>query len=234
MSLSLLASEGGLERARPAGALRSRRRRPARLVAFRMDLPPRTARVERQTAETAVRVTLGLDPDAPSADVSTGVGFFDHMLDLLARHGGLALAVDADGDLHVDDHHTVEDVGICVGQALGQALGDKAYVARYGDATVPMDEALARAAVDLSGRAHLSFHARFDRERVGDLSTELVEHFWWSVCEHARITLHLDVLRGRNDHHRIEALFKAAARALRQSVARDAAGVRTPSTKGTL
>ena len=198
-----------------------------------MDFPPRTARVERQTAETTVRVTLGLD-EAPRSEVSTGVGFFDHMLDLLARHGGLALSVEADGDLHVDDHHTVEDVGICVGRALGEALGDKAFVARYGEATVPMDEALARAAVDLSGRAFCVVEARFDRERVGDLSTELVEHFFWSVCEHARITLHLDVLRGRNDHHRVEALFKAAGRALRQAVARDPAGDAMPSTKGTL
>jgi imidazoleglycerol-phosphate dehydratase len=133
----------------------------------------------------------------------------------------------------VDDHHTVEDVGICLGQALGQALGDKAYVARYGHAIVPMDEALALAAVDLSGRAFLVFDAAFDRERVGDLSTELVEHFWWSVAEHARLTLHLRLMAGRNDHHRVEALFKAAARALRIAVARDLSGDAVPSTKET-
>ena len=142
--------------------------------------------------------------------------------------------MEATGDLHVDDHHTVEDVGICLGRAFAEALGDKAYVARYGAAYVPMDEALARAVVDLSGRSHLAFGARFDRDTVGDLSTELVEHFWWSVAEHARMTLHLDVLRGRNDHHRIEAVFKAAARALRQAVDRDPAGDRLPSTKEAL
>ena len=199
-----------------------------------MSLPPRTATVERRTSETSVRVALALDSDAPAFEGGTGIGFFDHMLDALARHGRFGLTVEAEGDLHVDDHHTVEDVGITLGQALRQALGDKAYVARYGTATVPMDEALARAVVDLSGRAHLTFHAQFDREQVGDLSTDLVEHFWWSVCEHAAMTMHLDVLRGRNDHHRIEAAFKAAARALRTAVARDAAGDAVPSTKGAL
>ena len=156
------------------------------------------------------------------------------MLDLFARHGRFGLEATCDGDLHVDDHHTVEDVGICLGEALRQALGDKAYVARYGEAHVPMDEALARAVVDLSGRAYLVFDATFDRERVGDLSTELVEHFWWSVAEHAQITLHLAVLYGRNDHHRIEAVFKAASRALRAAVARDPEGDRLPSTKESL
>lgn len=200
-----------------------------------MDLSPRSARVERKTAETHVTVALGLDPAADPAPGdyanATGVGFLDHMLDLFARHGGFGLRVTCDGDLHVDDHHTVEDVGIALGQALGEALGDKAYVARYADATVPMDEALARAAVDLSGRSFLVFEAAFDRERVGDLSTEMVEHFWHAVADQARLTLHLDVLRGRNDHHRIEALFKAAARALRGAVRRDASGDRLPSTK---
>ncbi len=199
-----------------------------------MTLTPRTAHVERQTAETTVSVRLDLDSNARTSDCKTGVGFLDHMLVLLSRHGGIDLEVQADGDLEVDDHHTVEDVGICIGQALGEALGDKAYVARYGEATIPMDEALARAVVDLSGRAHLTFEAAFDRERVGDLSTELVEHFWWSVAEHARLTMHLDVLRGRNDHHRIEALFKAAGRALRQAVSRDLEGDPLPSTKGAL
>lgn len=197
-------------------------------------LPPRSARVERQTAETTVRLALELDAPDPTYRNATGVGFLDHMLDLFARHGRFGLTVEAEGDLHVDDHHTVEDVGICLGRAFAEALGDKAFVTRYGEATVPMDEALARAVVDLSGRAYLVCEAPFARERVGDLSTELVEHFWWSVAEHARLTLHLDVLRGRNDHHRIEALFKAAARALRQAVARDATGDRLPSTKEAL
>ncbi len=199
-----------------------------------MDLPARSAQIERQTAETQIRLRLDLDAATPEYSNATGVGFLDHMLDLFARHGRFGLTVEATGDLHVDDHHTVEDVGICLGQALGQALGDKAYITRYGAALVPMDEALARAVVDLSGRAYLVFEAPFDRETVGDLSTELVEHFWWSVAEHARLTLHLDVLRGKNDHHRIEALFKAAARALRQAVDRDPGGDRLPSTKEAL
>ena len=196
------------------------------------DLPARSATVERQTAETHIH--LRLDLDGGEYRNRTGVGFLDHMLDLFARHGRFGLDVEAEGDLHVDDHHTVEDVGICLGQALGEALGDKAYVARYGEATVPMDEALARAVVDLSGRATLVFEGDFRRDTVGDLSTELVEHFWWSVAEHARITLHLDVLRGRNDHHKVEAVFKAAAHALRAAVARDESGDRLPSTKEAL
>ena len=196
------------------------------------DLPARSATVERQTAETTVR--LRLDLDGGDYRNATGVGFLDHMLDLFARHGQFGLTVEAEGDLHVDDHHTAEDVGICLGQALSQALGDKAYVARYGSALVPMDEALARAVVDLSGRAHLTFEGAFRRDTVGDLSTELVEHFWWSVAEHARLTLHLDVIRGRNDHHKVEAVFKAAARALRAAVARDPDGDRLPSTKEAL
>lgn len=197
-------------------------------------LPPRRARVERSTAETSVTVELDLDPDAPRYDNQTGVGFLDHMLDLFARHGGLELHVKAEGDLHVDDHHTVEDVGIVLGQALREALGDKTFVARYGHAYVPMDEALARSVIDLSGRAFLQFDGTFTRERVGDLSTELVRHFWWSISEHAALTLHLAILAGQNDHHKIEALFKAAGRALRQAVARDASGDRMPSTKESL
>ncbi|MEM9996782.1 MAG: imidazoleglycerol-phosphate dehydratase HisB [Bacteroidota bacterium] len=202
-------------------------------------LAPRTARVTRTTAETSVEVTLALDAPvsgggAPAYDNTTGVGFLDHMLDLFARHGRFGLTVRCEGDLHVDDHHTVEDVGIALGQAFAQALGDKAYVARYGHAYVPMDEALARAVVDLSGRFYLVFDAAFDRERVGDLSTEMVRHFWYSFAEQVRCNLHLAVLYGANDHHRIEALFKAAARALRTAVARDPDGDRLPSTKEAL
>ncbi len=202
-------------------------------------LAPRTARVERATAETRVAVEIGLDA-APGteAHVETGVGFFDHLLVLFARHGGFALTVEADGDLHVDDHHTVEDVALALGQALGEALGDKAYVARYGTAFVPMDEALARAVVDLSGRAHFAFEAApgagFVRERVGALATEMVAHVWRSVATEARLTLHLALLAGDNDHHRAEALFKAAGRALREAVRRDPAGDPLPSTKGAL
>lgn len=195
------------------------------------DFAPRTATVARKTGETDIQLTLSLD--GGPYENRTGVGFLDHMLDLFARHGGFGLTVHAKGDLHVDDHHTVEDVGICLGQALGVALGDKAYIGRYGHAMIPMDEALALAAVDLSGRAFLVFDAAFDRETVGDLSTELVQHFWWSVAEHAKMTLHLRLLSGANDHHRIEAIFKAAGRALRAAVARNPDGDAVPSTKET-
>jgi imidazoleglycerol-phosphate dehydratase len=199
------------------------------------DFPPRTATVERTTSETDVAVSLGLDPDGePTYDPATGIGFFDHMLDLFAKHGGFDLTVRCDGDLDVDDHHSVEDVGIALGQALREALGDKAHIARYGHAYVPMDEALARSVVDLSGRFYLHFDAAFDREQVGGLSTEMVEHFWRSVAEHARCNWHLSVLYGQNAHHQIEALFKASARALRAAVARDPAQARMPSTKGQL
>jgi imidazoleglycerol-phosphate dehydratase len=197
-------------------------------------LSPRTARVERNTAETRVAVSLDLDAADPSYSHATGVGFLDHMLDLFARHGRFGLEVTCDGDLHVDDHHTVEDVGIALGQAFADALGDKAYVARYGHALIPMDEALGRCAVDLSGRGFAVVEAGLTRDKVGDLSCEMVPHFWRSFAEHARLTLHLDVLRGTNDHHRVEAAFKAAARALRQAVARDASGDKLPSTKEAL
>ena len=197
------------------------------------DFSPRSATIERTTAETAIRVELTLD--GPSAyDNATGIGFFDHMLDLFAKHGGFDLTVRCDGDLDVDDHHTVEDVGIALGQALRDALGDKAHIARYGHAYVPMDETLARAVVDLSGRFYAHFDAAFDRTTVGGLATEMVEHFWYSVAEHARCNLHLTVLHGRNTHHKVEALFKAAARALRMATRRDAARARMPSTKGSL
>lgn len=200
-------------------------------------LSPRTATVHRATAETDVTVTLRLDPtsDAERGYVNaTGIGFLDHMLDLLARHGGIGLEASCTGDLHVDDHHTAEDVGIALGQALREALGDKAYVARYGHACVPMDEALARAAVDLSGRFYLHFEADFSRPTVGDLSTEMVGHFFYSLAEHARINLHVDLIRGRNAHHQVEAVFKAVARALRMAVRRDPTGDALPSTKEAL
>jgi imidazoleglycerol-phosphate dehydratase len=197
-------------------------------------LPRRTAHVERETAETRVSVALALDADEPRYTNCTGVGFLDHMLDLFARHGRFGLTVHCEGDLEVDDHHSVEDVGIALGQAFAQALGDKAYIGRYGAAYVPMDEALARAVVDLSGRSYLVFQGDFRRERVGDLSTELVEHFWYAFAEHAKCNLHLAIVYGRNDHHTIEAVFKAAARALRQAVARDPHGDRLPSTKEAL
>ncbi|MDZ4702080.1 MAG: imidazoleglycerol-phosphate dehydratase HisB [Rhodothermales bacterium] len=201
-----------------------------------MDSPAkdtRRATVERNTAETRITLALSLDGEG-GGKRATGVGFLDHMLDLFARHGQFDLDVSCGGDLHVDDHHSVEDVGIALGMAFFQAVGDKAFINRYGHAYVPMDEALARAAVDLSGRFYLHFDAVFSRERVGDLSTDLVRHFWYSFAEQARMNLHIDLLHGENDHHRIEAIFKAVARALRIAVRREEGNTRMPSTKGVL
>ncbi len=194
---------------------------------------PREGAVRRKTNETDVSVRLNLDGNGHFQN-RTSVGFLDHMLDLFARHGGFDLEITCEGDLQVDDHHTVEDVGITLGQTLAQALGDKAFIGRYGHALVPMDEALARAVIDLSGRFTLVFDASFDRPVVGDLATELVRHFWYSFAEHASCTLHIYVLSGENTHHKIEAIFKAVARALRLAVRREEGHQRMPSTKGTL
>lgn len=193
----------------------------------------RTTTRVRETAETRVTVALDLDGGGRYRN-ETGVGFFDHMLDLFAKHSGFDLDVRCEGDLHVDDHHTVEDVGITLGEAFREVLGGKAHIARYGHAYVPMDEALARAATDLSGRFYLHFDAPFARDRVGDLSTEMVRHFWWSFAEHARINLHITLLHGENAHHQVEAIFKAVARALHAAVRRDAAYAKVASTKGAL
>ncbi|MEN4905029.1 bifunctional histidinol-phosphatase/imidazoleglycerol-phosphate dehydratase HisB [Luteimonas sp. TWI662] len=190
---------------------------------------PRCARIVRNTRETRIRVELDLDA-ARDAQVSTGLPFFDHMLDQIGKHGGIALTVQAEGDLEIDEHHTVEDVGIALGQALRAALGDKRGIARYGF-MLPMDETLASAALDFGGRPYLVFDGTFRRERVGDLPTELVAHFFRSVCDSAALNLHLKV-EGDNDHHKVEACFKAFARALGQAVRRDGAAL--PSTKGVL
>ena len=198
-----------------------------------LDFKERNATVARKTKETDVAVRLSLDGEG-RYDNQTGVGFLDHMLDLFAKHGGFDLTITCQGDLHVDDHHTVEDVGITLGQALAEALGDKAHIARYGHAYVPMDETLARAVIDLSGRFYLHFDAAFARPTVGDLSTEMVRHFWYSFAEHAACTLHISVLHGANTHHKVEAIFKAVARALRAAVHRDATHAPMPSTKGSL
>jgi len=194
----------------------------------------RTATIERTTRETAVKLTLDLDGEGRSS-AATGVGFFDHMLDHLARHGLFDLAVECQGDLHIDEHHTVEDVAICLGQALAQALGDRAGITRTAHAYVPMDEALCFAAVDISGRPYAVVDAHFTGERVGDLATDLVWHIFETIAIHARITLHLRVEYGRNDHHKIEGLWKAFARALDGATRIDPrlAGA-IPSTKGTL
>lgn len=196
-----------------------------------MNLTDRTASISRHTNETKIEVQLNVDGTG-QFDNKTGVGFFDHMLDLFAKHGYFDLHIRCDGDLHIDDHHTIEDVGIALGQAFKEALGDKAFINRYGSAYVPMDEALARAVVDLSGRFYLSYDATFVRNRIGAMSTEMVKHFWYSFAEHNPMNLHISVLNGTNEHHKIEAIFKATARALREAVGRSEANSHTPSTKG--
>jgi imidazoleglycerol-phosphate dehydratase len=193
----------------------------------------RVAEVRRRTKETDVRVRLLLDGTGQS-QVSTGVAFLDHMLELFARHGLFDLEVECRGDLHIDDHHSVEDVAITLGQALGQALGDKAGISRYGAALVPMDEALCRSVIDLSGRFYLVYEVETRRQMIGNFSVELAEHFWRSLAEAARCNLHIDCLRGRNTHHILEGTFKATARALRQAVERDPRVSGVPSTKGVL
>jgi imidazoleglycerol-phosphate dehydratase len=203
------------------------------IVTTKLQVSARVAEVQRRTKETDVRVRLGLDGTGQSK-VSTGVAFLDHMLELFARHGLFDLEVECRGDLHIDDHHSVEDVAITLGQALAQALGDKAGVARYGSAYVPMDEALCRAVVDLSGRFYLVYKVETRRQMIGNFSVELAEHFWRSLAEAARCNLHIDCLRGRNTHHILEGTFKATARALRQAVERDPRVTGVPSTKGVL
>ncbi|MDN5925374.1 MAG: bifunctional histidinol-phosphatase/imidazoleglycerol-phosphate dehydratase HisB [Xanthomonadales bacterium] len=190
---------------------------------------PRLAEVQRHTRETHIDVRVDLDA-ASDPQVATGIGYFDHMLEQLGKHGGFALALTCRGDLHIDEHHTVEDCALALGQALRQALGDKRGIGRYGF-TLPMDEACASAALDLSGRAYFVFDGAFPRERVGELSTEMVTHFFRSLCEALAANLHLSV-RGDNAHHMVEACFKVVARTLRQAIARS--GNALPSTKGTL
>lgn len=192
---------------------------------------PRRARIERATGETTVMVEVDLDGDGDT-DVASGVPFFDHMLEQLGRHGRLDLTVRAEGDIAVDAHHTVEDVGITLGQALAHAWGDRAGVARFGDATVPIDETLARAAIDLSGRPYLVCEMDTPVELIGTYETSLTPHFLEALVANARITLHVEVLRTRNSHHAHEAVFKAVAVALRRAVAGGGRGV--PSTKGVL
>lgn len=198
-------------------------------IAHRLCDTPRRARVERATRETNVQVDVDLEAtDDP--EIATGIGYFDHMLEQLGKHGGFALRVRCEGDLHVDEHHTVEDCALALGQALRQALGDKRGIGRYGF-TLPMDESLASAALDLSGRACFVFDGDFPRERVGELSTEMVTHFFRSMCDALGANLHLSV-RGENAHHMVEACFKVVARCLRQALRRD--GDALPSTKGML
>ncbi len=198
------------------------------------EFPARTARVERDTAETKIAVEIDLDGSG-RADLATGVPFLDHMLDQLARHGMVDLTVRANGDLHVDAHHTVEDIGITLGQAFRAAVGDKKGIARYGYAYVPLDEALSRVVVDLSGRPGLEFHVPFTRAMIGTFDVDLTHEFFQGFVNHAQVTLHVDNLRGDNAHHQAETVFKAFARALRMALARDPrAGAAIPSTKGAL
>ena len=194
---------------------------------------PRTATIDRKTNETEVQLELDLDGSG-NADIATGVGFLDHMLTLFAKHGALDLKVRAQGDLQVDSHHTVEDVGICLGQAIRQALGDKAGIRRYGHFTLPMEETLVTVALDLSGRYYLVFQASIPASKIGDFDTELVEDFWQAVAANALCNLHVVLHHGRNSHHITETIFKGTARALRMAVEHDARMPGVPSTKGTL
>jgi imidazoleglycerol-phosphate dehydratase len=194
---------------------------------------PRRAALQRRTGETDIVLSLALEGTGVG-ERATGIGFFDHMLDLLARHGRLDLTVQASGDLQTGGHHTVEDVGICLGQALHVALGDRAGIARYGQATVPMDEARAACAIDISGRGLCAFEASLPHGAIGEFDYELCEEFLRALAMHARLTLHLTIEAGTNVHHMIEAAFKATARALRAAVAIDPTETGIPSTKGSL
>lgn len=194
----------------------------------------RTATIQRATKETSIRLVLEIDGTGRSK-IASGIGFFDHMLDQLAHHGMFDLDIDCTGDLHIDEHHAVEDIAICLGQAFAQALGDRAGIVRTAHAFAPMDEALCFAAVDISGRPYAVINAKFGSDRVGGLATDLLWHIFESIAIHARITLHMRVEYGRNDHHKIEGLWKAFARAMHAATRIDPrrAG-QVPSTKGTL
>jgi len=193
----------------------------------------RQAEVSRNTLETRITVRLDLDGSGKSS-CATGVGFLDHMLDQVARHGLIDLAAEAKGDLHIDAHHTVEDVGIAIGQALAKAIGDKKGVRRYGHAYVPLDEALSRVVIDLSGRPGLVYEVAFTRPTIGEFDVDLFREFFQGLVNHAAITVHVDNLRGMNAHHQAETVFKAFGRALRMAVEVDPRGIGIPSTKGSL
>jgi len=194
----------------------------------------REATVERATRETRITVTVNLDGTG-AGNFSTGIPFLEHMLDQVARHGMIDLHVEAEGDLDIDAHHTVEDIGITLGQALARAAGDKVGIQRYGHAYVPLDEALSRVVLDFSGRPGLDYHAEYPRARIGDFDVDLLREFFQGLCNHALVTLHIDNLRGRNAHHIAETVFKAFGRALRMALARDSRlGGTVPSTKGSL
>jgi imidazoleglycerol-phosphate dehydratase len=194
----------------------------------------RLAQVERNTLETAIKVSLNLDGSG-NGEFRTGVPFLEHMLDQVARHGLVDLDIEAKGDTHIDDHHTVEDVGIVLGQAVAQALGDKTGIRRYGHAYVPLDEALSRVVIDFSGRPGLEYHASYPRPRIGQFDVDLIHEFFQGFVNHAKATVHIDCLRGKNAHHIAETIFKAFGRALRMAIEVDPRmGGMTPSTKGSL
>ncbi|MFY9254315.1 MAG: imidazoleglycerol-phosphate dehydratase HisB [Fuerstiella sp.] len=193
----------------------------------------RTAKISRETAETQIELSINLDGSGQNS-IATGVGFFDHMLTLFARHGLFDLTVKANGDLHVDDHHTVEDVGICLGRAFHQALGDKQGISRYGSIALPMEESLVTSALDLSGRFVFVYNVPFPTEKIGTFDTELVQEFWNAFASNALMNLHLVLHHGSNSHHISEATFKATARALRQAITVDPRQTGVPSSKGTL
>jgi len=194
----------------------------------------RTAQVTRNTLETQITVSINLDGTG-KAELASGLGFLDHMLDQIARHGMMDISVQAKGDLHIDAHHTVEDIGITLGQAFAKAIGDKKGIVRYGHSYVPLDEALSRVVLDISGRPGLEFGVEFTRARIGDFDVDLIHEFFQGFVNHALVTLHVDNLKGHNAHHQAETIFKAFGRALRMAVQDDPrmAGV-MPSTKGTL
>ncbi len=196
-------------------------------------MPGRTAKIERQTAETKIELEINLDGQGKS-EISTGIGFFDHMLELFSRHSMIDLKVKAEGDLHVDFHHTVEDTGICLGQAIREAIGDKKGIRRYGHFTLPMEETLVTTAIDLSGRYYMVFQVDVPAAKIGEFDSELIEDFWQATAANALCNLHVVLHHGRNSHHISEAVFKASARALRMAVEDDPRQTGVPSTKGTL
>lgn len=196
-------------------------------------MPNRTAEIVRTTRETDIRLTIDLDGSG-RAEVATGVGFLDHMLELFARHGLFDLSVACKGDRHIDDHHSTEDVGICLGQAIDRALGDKSGIRRYGHAILPMDETLVTCALDLSGRPYWAWNAPMPAAKIGTFDSELVADFWQAVSTHGRMNFHVLLHYGRNTHHISEAIFKAAARALRDACEVDPRSTGVPSTKGSL
>jgi imidazoleglycerol-phosphate dehydratase len=206
----------------------------ARKMADIHDTAPRTGRIERNTAETAIAIAVNLDGTG-TYDVSTGIGFLDHMVEQFSRHSLIDVSMKVTGDLHVDQHHTTEDSAIALGQAIAQALGDKAGIGRYGSAYSPMDETLSRVALDISGRPFLVWKAKFTQEKLGEWDTELIEHWFHSVAQSAGLTLHIELLYGSNNHHICESIYKGFARAMRQAVERDPRkGGAIPSTKGQL